>query len=121
MAELNAMERPTPRDPDVSRRPAASPVTRLDTQEHVRYSLKDEVPTSDKVPCQSSGWIKDTEAVLARSYKTGQKRLERLAHQAGRRIRHAANEKPIHVIATVAGLAFATGLLLRVWRSNHYE
>lgn len=121
MAELNATERVTPREPDISSRPAVSRVTSVDTRERVRDSLKGGVPTFDKARCQSSGWIKDTEAVLTRSYKLVQQRVERLAHQTGQRIRRAANEKPTKAIATVAGIAFAAGLLLRIWRSNRYE
>jgi hypothetical protein len=40
---------------------------------------------------------------------------------AGKHIRRAAEEKPLALIATVAGSAFVAGVLLRVWRSTHYE
>jgi hypothetical protein len=122
MAELNAIERPTSRELDTSSTHAMSQVRCVDTEGHVRYGLEDEVSTTfDGVRRYSSRWIKEAETVLTRSYKIGQKQIERLAHQTGQRIRHAANERPIQVIAAVAGIAFAAGLLLRVWRSNHHE
>lgn len=33
----------------------------------------------------------------------------------------ARHERPVQVLAAVAGAAFVLGVLLRVWRSSHYE
>jgi hypothetical protein len=40
---------------------------------------------------------------------------------AGRRIRRAAAEKPLSLIAAVAGTAFVAGVLWRAWRPRRYE
>lgn len=37
------------------------------------------------------------------------------------KLRKMADERPLYFVAVVAGLAFATGVILRVWRSRQYE
>jgi len=47
-------------------------------------------------------------------------RVNQAIRTARRRSRHLASEHPAEVIATVAGAAFVTGILLRFWRSSHH-
>jgi ElaB/YqjD/DUF883 family membrane-anchored ribosome-binding protein len=70
---------------------------------------------------RASGWLEQTEAVLTRSYKIGQKQVERLVSQGRQRISHTANERPLQLLAIVAGVAFFAGVALRLWRSSNYE
>jgi hypothetical protein len=53
--------------------------------------------------------------------ETAEHQAQALITGAGRRIGRAAAEKPLSLIAAVAGTAFAAGVLLRVWRSSRYE
>jgi hypothetical protein len=69
----------------------------------------------------ASGWLEQTEAALTRSYKIGQKQVERLVSQGRQRISHTANERPLQLLAMVAGVAFFAGVALRLWRSSNYE
>ena len=43
---------------------------------------------------------------------------EHLRSQAWRNFEKTRNEKPMHLLAAVAGTAFVAGALLRIWRSN---
>jgi hypothetical protein len=53
--------------------------------------------------------------------ETAEQQAQALITGAGRRIGRAAAEKPLSLIAAVAGTAFAAGVLLRAWRSSRYE
>ncbi len=47
--------------------------------------------------------------------------LDAGVRRARSRIRYATENYPLQVIAVAAGVAFLTGALVRVWRSNRYE
>jgi hypothetical protein len=44
-----------------------------------------------------------------------------MAEHARVRARGVVENYPLHVLAAVFGLAFAAGLMLRIWRSSRYE
>lgn len=140
MAELNATEPPTsaPRETNISGVPQQAPISgpqtnNESTQTRLRYDMQNdfssnEIPGTDdrSNPFEetrrcASGWLEQTEAALTRSYRVGQKQIERLVSQGRQRILHTANERPLQLLAIVAGVAFFTGAVLRLWRSSHYE
>jgi hypothetical protein len=66
-------------------------------------------------------WFEQTKVVLSRSCELGHKRFERLVRQINDSVRRAADERPLQVVAIVAGSAFIAGAILRVWRSNAHN
>jgi hypothetical protein len=145
MAELNATEPPTsaPGEANISGIPHQVPISGPQTNNKsaptgVQYDMQndfasndlssDEIPGTDdrsntfeEARRRASGWLEQTEAALTRSYRIGQKQVERLVSQGRQRISHTANERPLQLLAIVAGVAFFAGVALRLWRSSNYE
>jgi ElaB/YqjD/DUF883 family membrane-anchored ribosome-binding protein len=55
-----------------------------------------------------------------RSLRDAQQKLSRTATSAVNTVRTFANERPLHLIAVVAGASFVAGVALRIWRSKRY-
>jgi hypothetical protein len=140
MAELNATEPPTsaPGEANISGVPHQVPISGPQTNNKsaptgVLYDMQNDFSSSEisgtndrsnpfeEARQRASGWLEQTEAVLTRSYKIGQKQVERLVSQGRQRISHTANERPLQLLAIVAGVAFFAGVALRLWRSSNYE
>ena len=57
---------------------------------------------------------------VERSFRDVQQKLSRTATSAVNTVRTFANERPLHLIAIVAGASFVAGVALRISRSNRY-
>jgi ElaB/YqjD/DUF883 family membrane-anchored ribosome-binding protein len=57
----------------------------------------------------------------ARSFRSAQRRLTQSAEELKSSIREFADKRPLHFVGVIAGVAFVTGVALRIWRSNSYE
>jgi hypothetical protein len=140
MAELNATEPPTsaPGEANISDVSHEVPISgaRINnesTQTRLPYDMQNNFSSSEisgtndrsnpfeEARRRASGWLEQTEAALTRSYRIGQKQVERLVSQGRQRISHTANERPLQLLAIVAGVAFFAGVALRLWRSSNYE
>lgn len=62
-----------------------------------------------------------TSAVAAeRSFRDVQQKVSRTPASVVNAVRTFANERPLHLIAIVAGASFVAGVGLRIWRSKRY-
>ncbi len=55
------------------------------------------------------------------SLHSAQRKLSDSTATAMRRFHEFAEERPLHLLAIVAGAAFVAGVVLRAWRSSRYE
>ena len=55
-----------------------------------------------------------------RSLRDVQQKLTRTATSVVDTVRTFANERPLHLIAIVAGASLMAGVALRIWRSKRY-
>jgi ElaB/YqjD/DUF883 family membrane-anchored ribosome-binding protein len=53
-----------------------------------------------------------------RSLRATQRRLSSAANSLAHSFRRFADERPLHLVGVVAGVALLTGAGLRIWRSN---
>lgn len=83
----------------------------------------------DEARTRTSEWVDTTRREAERLYgqardraSDGYERLSDTAHDAGDQTRAVArylrNDYPLQTVAVLAGAAFLTGMLLRVWRAN---
>lgn len=75
----------------------------------------------EKAATRASAVYAEAGENLSRAYTEGRERSARMIRQARRRAEFYAYRYPLQVIAAVAGVSFAVGVLLRVWRSNRHE
>jgi hypothetical protein len=55
------------------------------------------------------------------AYSKAAERYHIFAAQVRRNFRVIRNERPLLIVAAAAGVALISGVLLRAWRSRHYE
>src|SRR5579871_4431298 len=55
-----------------------------------------------------------------RSFRATRRKISDTATSMTNSVRRFADERPLHLVGIVAGIAFATGVALRVWRSQRY-
>ena len=55
-----------------------------------------------------------------RSFRATRGKISGAATSLARSVRRLADERPLHFVAVVAGIAFGAGAVLRVWRSKRY-
>ncbi|HZR57802.1 MAG TPA: hypothetical protein VFA74_13085 [Terriglobales bacterium] len=120
MADLNAMNdyAAEPREPNAS---AMRNVTSITEMPRHRDDYEARINSPSDASQRASLWLEQARATLSRSCALGQKRLEKLVRHVNDRVRRAAEEEPLQVIAIVAGSAFVAGAILRVWRSHAYK
>lgn len=53
-----------------------------------------------------------------RSFRAMQGKISSTATSLARSVRHFADERPLHFVGVVAGIALIGGVALRIWRSN---
>lgn len=58
-------------------------------------------------------------AAVKRSLRAAESKSKQTAANIVDRVRTMANEQPLQFIAAVAGIAFVTGVVLRIWRSSY--
>ena len=54
------------------------------------------------------------------SFRSTQRKLSGAASSLARSVRRFADERPLHFVGVVAGVAFVAGVALRIWRSKQY-
>jgi ElaB/YqjD/DUF883 family membrane-anchored ribosome-binding protein len=55
-----------------------------------------------------------------RSFRATQRKISGAATSVTRSVRRFADQRPLHFVGVVAGLALVTGVALRIWRSKRY-
>jgi hypothetical protein len=53
-----------------------------------------------------------------RSFRATQRRISDAATSLSRSVRRFSDERPLHFVAVVAGIALMAGVALRIWRSK---
>jgi hypothetical protein len=74
------------------------------------------------LPAQTSATTDDifrsTLSAVERSFRATQDRISGAATSLARSARHFADERPLHFVGVVAGIALVAGVGLRIWRSK---
>jgi ElaB/YqjD/DUF883 family membrane-anchored ribosome-binding protein len=55
-----------------------------------------------------------------RSFRATQRRISGAASSLAHSVRRFADERPLHFVGVVAGIALVAGVALRIWRSKRY-
>jgi ElaB/YqjD/DUF883 family membrane-anchored ribosome-binding protein len=59
-------------------------------------------------------------AAAETSMRAAHRKVTEAATSLTRKARHFADERPLHFVGLVAGVAFAAGVALRIWRSKRH-
>lgn len=59
-------------------------------------------------------------AAAGSSFRVAQRKTSAAAASINRSVRHFADERPLHFVGVVAGVAFLAGVTLRIWRSTRH-
>ena len=133
-SETHALPAPPPR-------PTQMPINPVERQKRMRKSLgtraeelvdatkREAEKLYDEARTRTSEWVDTTRHEVSRLYgqareraSDGYDRLSETAHEAGDQTRAVArvlrNEYPLQTLAVLAGAAFLTGMLLRMWRAS---
>ncbi len=54
------------------------------------------------------------------SFRVTQHKISRAASSLNRSVRRFADDRPLHFVGVVAGVALVAGAALRIWRSKRY-
>ena len=65
------------------------------------------------------GLLESGSRVVLRSWESIQRAVSDVARRAADKIRQLKRDRPLEIIAGVAGAAFLLGVGLRLWRSRH--
>ena len=75
----------------------------------------------DEVGQRVSAAYERVQSGVTEAFERTKGKSQELARRTRSRARYVVDNYPLHLIAAVAGAAFAAGILHRVWRSNRYE
>jgi ElaB/YqjD/DUF883 family membrane-anchored ribosome-binding protein len=90
-----------------------------ETAEETIQDLKERADeTLSNVRQSTSAAYEESNAKVRDVYENVRQRSEEAARRVRVRARYLSDEYPMQVVATVAGVAFLVGVLLRVWRSR---
>jgi hypothetical protein len=94
--------------------------TRKQKTEPVPWPSSQETP-SQAVPAEEAEELyRNSRVAVEPSLGDVQQKLTRTATSVVETVRTFANERPLHLIAIVAGASFVGGVALRIWRSKRY-
>ena len=93
--------------------------TRKQRTEPISWPSEGKVPPAP--PAEKATEVCRTSVAAAeRSLRDVQQKLSRTATSAVDTVRTFAHERPLHLIAIVAGTSFVAGVALRIWRAKRY-
>jgi ElaB/YqjD/DUF883 family membrane-anchored ribosome-binding protein len=93
-------------------------------------SLNTEVQLSEGEPRETHAAVprrsatprfREVRAQVRQAGRSTMRAVERLSSRAWRNFERTRNEKPLHVVAAIAGTALLVGVLLRIRRSNAHK
>jgi hypothetical protein len=81
-----------------------------------------EEPMPQALPAQTSATVNDiyrsSLSAAERSIRATQRKISGTATALNRSIRRFADDRPLHFVGVVAGVALIAGVALRIWRSK---
>jgi len=78
------------------------------------------LPAEEAGAAEAKELYRHSRVAVERSLRDAQQKLSRTATSVVDTVRTFANERPLHLIAIVAGASFVAGVALRIWRSKRY-
>jgi ElaB/YqjD/DUF883 family membrane-anchored ribosome-binding protein len=74
------------------------------------------------VPARTSATANDVYrsslSAAEQSFRATQRKISGAASSVGESVQRFADDRPLHFVGVVAGVALVTGVALRIWRSN---
>jgi len=80
--------------------------------------LENSEPVSDSTE-KARQAVEEGVAAVKRSFRAAENKSRQAASTVVERVRIMAREQPLQFLAAVAGIAFVTGVVLRIWRSSY--
>jgi hypothetical protein len=123
MAERNAVVPVTQRTTK-SESKVVSPKTleivpvREEVHDPAAEGLTAEVP-SKGTAAKTKELVETGSASDEHSFRLAQRNAPRTASSLIENLRKFADERPLHFVAAIAGVAFVAGVVLRIWRSSY--
>lgn len=114
---LDSLEPAVPRVEGLGAR--VVPLRRPEQAQAVSSEAWEDVP-ENRFERVSELW-QDAEQRVADLYDRSRRATIKTFERSQRRIRYWSQEHPLYVIAGAAAVGFIGGVLLRMWRSDHYE
>jgi hypothetical protein len=66
-----------------------------------------------------SDWYRGVRLYIANSYEQLATSCHSVASRSVPHVRRIKEEQPLQLLGVIAGVAFAAGMAVRIWRSNH--
>jgi len=73
-----------------------------------------------RTPAIANDIYRSSLAAAEESFRAAQRKVSAAANSLTRTVHHFADERPLHFVEVVAGVAFVAGVALRIWRSRRY-
>ena len=112
----NMAQRAETLNPTIEAMPRVAPPVPVQTKSRTYREQQDMLSTITQLAASK---YQSARAGAAHSYRVLLQNSRVRASALKRRFDTIRNEKPLQLIAVVAGTAFALGIALRIWRSNH--
>jgi len=105
-------------NPTIETMPHATPPVLVQTKKGTQSELENALVTITQLAASK---YQSARAGAAHSCRVLLQNSRVRASALKRRFETIRNEKPLRLVAVAAGTAFALGIALRIWRSNHNE
>jgi hypothetical protein len=73
-----------------------------------------------RTPAIANDIYRSSLAAAENHFHAAQRKVSGAANSLTRTVRRFADERPLRFVEVVAGVAFVTGVVLRIWRSKRY-
>lgn len=93
------------------RNPRSEPISWPDPEETMPRALPDRTSATASESSLSAG---------EQSFRATQRKISDAATSLAHSVRRFADDRPLHFVGVVAGVALIAGVALRIWRSNSH-